>query len=235
VKKLLTTSILFSVIVTVLAQEQKIDDYQVKLQTDDNLLKRLIRDELCSGHMPPIEVDENGETIEYIFPTAESIATSLKIPPERMTRMLEEMLRDNLTIFEKTPVPTPGDRNAEDKYNQAVLDVVPLVEGMQTFYGESTTNLLKKCVISSDEWISRNAVETYVVIAGAESFPFFREVIEKERLTPALRDRLYQNLERVAVKLNDEKKTDEAVQITTFIQKMKQAQLEPKNNNEKEQ
>jgi len=57
VKKLLTTSILLSVIVTILAQEQKIDDYQIKLQTDDNLLKRLIRNQLCSGHRPPIHTD----------------------------------------------------------------------------------------------------------------------------------------------------------------------------------
>jgi len=213
-KKLLTTtSILAFAIIATMAQEQ---------QVSDELLKRIIANELCSGHMEPIEEDENGNIIPYILPTAENIATSLKIPPERMTRVLEEMVRDNLAIFEKTPVPTPGDRNAEDKYNQAVLDVVPLVEGMQTFYDESTTNLLKKCVISSDEWISWHAVETYVVIAGEKSFSFFRQIIEQDRLTPPLRDRLYQNLERVAVKLNEEKKVAKAEQITTFIHEMKQ-------------
>jgi len=218
-KKMLTPITLSLVAITVMGLEQE-------KPIDDGLLKMVIRDELCSGHHPPIEFDEKGKLIPYEIPTAESIARGLNISSNRMARVLEEMVHETLSIVKKMPVPTEIDRDNFNKiftsYNTAALNVFPLIEALQSFHGTNTVALLKESVTVNHNIISRKAVEAYIVIEGAETLPFFREVIKDERLDPTQRNRIIQHLQGAISKLEEKKQTADVEKIATFLKEMKQ-------------
>jgi len=216
-KKALRIIALHVVITTAMAQGQQ-------ESVSDERLKQVMLRQLCSGHIPPIEFDANGEAIPYHPPTMQSIATRYAVSFERMTRMLEELINTNLVIFEKLPVPADSDRKMRDAYLSAAQDVYPLIPWLQTFQNTNTVAVLQKCVMSAHKQISCNAVETYVVIEGTKSIPFFRDAFKSERLTTDQRNRLIQHLEGTITKLNKENKPNDVEKITAFLQEMKQTE-----------
>ena len=211
-KKALTLVALNLATITIIGEEQK-------RQVDDAHLKVTITYELCSGHHPPIEMDENGEEIPYEFPTAADIAKMFNVSSNRMARVLEEMVRENLIAFEANP----------DVYT--ALKVFPLITELQTFHSTNSIALLQKSVMVNHDIISENAIETYAIIAGTKSIPFFRETIKKERLDSALHNRITQHLQKAVVKLEEKKQTADAEKITAFLKEMKQAE-QPKEKGE---
>ena len=200
-KKTLTLTVLSAFALAVMAQEQ---------QMDDERLKGLILRQLCSGRVPYMEA---GAPIRPL-PTAESIAKAHNISNERMTKVLEEIVRENL----------PAIKNGTGR----TLNVFPLIQNMQIFHGTNTVALLKECMATPldpiHDSIFRDAVETYVVIAGAESIPFFREAIENKRLDEKRRSFVYVHLEIATDKLKEKNKTDDVEKINAFIKEMRQAE-----------
>ena len=179
---------------------------------DDATLKMFILEELCSGHHPPM--DEVQDT-DWRLPTAQDVAETFGISSNRMVRVLEEMVLENLLAFEANP----------STYD--TLNVFPLIEELQTFHSTNTVTVLKKCLMSphkaTNDRIFRNAAETYVVIEGVKAIPFFRETLNKEGLDPAQHNRITQHLQNAIVKLREKNKTDDAEKIKAFVQEMRQA------------
>lgn len=211
-----------AVVAAAMAQEQQ-------RRMDGGTLKKIILDELCSGHRPPIQRDANNNVIPYHRPTAQDIANWHNVSAEQMANILEEMLRENLSAFEKIPEPNPEDWDARGIYNGAALGVFPLIRALQTFHGADTIDLLKKSIMVNHNLISDNAIETYVVIDGVKSFPFFREVIKSEGLNQGQRNRIIQRLQGTITKLAEKKQAADVEQFDAFLREMKQTE-KPKEN-----
>ena len=210
-------AILTIVAVVATAQEQ---------QLDDNALKGVILRELCSWHMPEIVRDENNNIIPYHFPTAQDIVNEYNIPVERMTSILEEMIKENLAIFEKTPKPNPNvyDPKARDTYLTAAGNVSPLIEALSTFHNANTIALLHKCILVENADIFIEAMKIYIIIAGADSLPFLREVFTTKIINPKDITYFEDSMQVAVEKLREENKVADAEQITIFLNEMKQAE-----------
>jgi len=159
-KKIIKLTVMSVIIVATMAQGQMSDEFRKMLQNDE-FVKNSINKILCSGHVPPIELDENGKVIPYIFPTAESFAKSRNIPPERMTRLLNELLRENIAILEKVMQSNIGkdEWKARNDYNFAALGVFPLFKTLETFHNKDTIVLLNECLQSPNERIRNEAIK----------------------------------------------------------------------------
>jgi len=177
-KKQLTLTVLSALALVTMAQEQKIDDVE---------LEEIIFRQLCSGRAPNMGLDENGNLTQFPpRPTAEGIAKMYSIPHEQMTRVLEKMIRENLPVI----------NNGKGK----TRNVEPLIKALQTFHNFNTIALLKECMATPREpmrdSIFYDAVQTYLVIEGAEAIPFLREAIAKRGSQPVPEETLkfYQNV-----------------------------------------
>ena len=195
--------ITLGIAIVAMAQEQQ--------PIDDATLKMFILQELCSGHHPPFETDENGMPIPVGLPTAEGIAKGHNIPRERMARILEEMLRDNLPALER------GVLDA--------IEVSPLIWELQTFHNANTLALLEECAMSSDKNVRDNAIVSYISIAKAESIPFLRKAFAEGRVHHSWG--IYNHLEGITQDLKSNGKTDDAEKFYAFLKEMTQAEQNP--------
>jgi len=149
------------------AQEQpvQVNDAQLK----DAILFTLLPISINLNH----DYDENGN-LRRPIPTVEQIAKRNNIPHEQMTRVLEEMVRERLLAI----------NNGKGSHREVSL----LVRAMQTFHGPNTIALLRECMATPREPMNDNifydAVQTYLVIEGAEAIPFLREAIAKRGSQP---------------------------------------------------
>jgi len=108
---------------------------QKQLAEDDVALKSLIRRTAFSGHIPS--------------PTVRSIANAYKIHPERMARLLEEIIRERLSDMEKAE---------GDGKNTPMRNVCSALQQLKDFHNAGTLALLRECVLSTNALIRHNAV-----------------------------------------------------------------------------
>ena len=138
---------------------------------DDTLLKQIVFTMLRPRFINLYhDVDPDGNPLSR--PTAESLAKENNISHEQMTRVLETIVRENLSAI----------NNGKGSAN----NVFPFIKAMQMFHGSNTVALLKECMATPVEpkhdRIFQTAVETYLVIEGAESISILREIITERNI-----------------------------------------------------
>jgi hypothetical protein len=200
------------------------DVFYKEVQTDDNVIKDILYEKFCTGRVEPFPsvCDEYGNvisppTLPLSLSTSErieNIAKSFNVSYERMAKILEEMVRDNLSAFEN------GTGQARS--------VFPLIPAIQIFHGTNTVSLLKESIMSKDYHIFRNSMETYIVIAGAESIPFLHKVIAEREINIKNRQSFDASMQKALMKLTENNKTNDVAKITAFFNEIKQAE-QPKN------
>jgi len=150
---------------TAIAQEQ---------QTDVETLQRIIAD-----------ASSRGRLLEFIKPKDErKRILESGVPPERVTEMLEDIVRKGKSAMEKF---------REEKWEAYFRGWLPesyrIAEYsasyslilLREFPGPNTLALLRECAPFEDQLISPTAIETYIALAGGDSVPFLRELIEKNQ------------------------------------------------------
>gem|GEM_PF-2549604 len=174
--------------ISLMAQEQQ-------KEADDATLKGLILNFVCDTHEPPLdEQKEEG----WRRPTVQDVAAWHDVSPERMTRVLEELVRERLSDMKEAK----GDRKTI-----AHTDVHILLQAFKTFHGINTLALLRECALS---YGFHSAVESYVHIlgGGGDSADFLQEVQAKGYIPT---NRLFYNFLRdTAINLREKKQNDEA-------------------------
>ena len=194
-KKWLTTLAITITITTtiMIAQEKPISDEELK----KNLVVIFGDD-----HAPPLEYDENGDLIVYPEPSMDDSQNDHGISSERMTRIIEEIIRERLPLLPEAK---------GYKYVNLALEISGAARSLLTYHGPDTLALLKECVQTKNELICRSAIETYITLQEGEgdSVSFLREATEKKCLYHKYL--LRQFLEKIITTLK-EKKKDEVVE-----------------------
>jgi len=105
----------------------------------------------------------------------EELTLAHEIPRERMTKVLESIIREGLADLEKMDDP----RSHHHDYEGAFVYVI---SPMQMLQGLNETNsfiaLLRECVLSRNGSVFVFATSTYVTIVGTDAIPLLREAIE---------------------------------------------------------
>ena len=193
----------------IMAQEQQ--------QMDDMTLKKHIRS-MSGGHTPPIkiEVDEKGQL--FVPPRSDSkftlqdFSNKYEISPERMTKVLEDMIKNRLSTPGKTPQDEYGAGHNE---NPGILQ--NLIPRLKSFHGTNTLELLGKCMLQDDDNTRYSAVETYVSITGADAIPFLREYIAEGRMKSKGYPFYFRFLKSTIVKLKEKHQHEDIEKFNVFM------------------
>ena len=183
---------------------------QIKeLPLDDATLKGVILD-----FADNIWLDHRSE--EDILNGIRGIAKEYDIPPERMTMMLENIVREGLRDMKIQ-------KKDSLEYSDAKAKTVEPVRMLGVFHGPNTIALVKECAQSEDGG-RISALKTYIQIVGAvEAMPFILEVFAKELLAKSGNDMnpfrigVFKDLHRAAQKLKAENKNDDADFVYTAL------------------
>jgi len=197
-KKPLNLIMLTAVIITATAQEQL-------PPIDDATIRGYIRDYSC-GHLD--------EGIPPIINRTEDLLLRYDISKERMARILEEMIQEELLIIEAKPF----------DYDEIIYDSVYLsnyINDLEIFHNANTLALLKECAMSKEEGVRYRAVNVYVLIAGAESIPLVREVLTDGRIKSRY-SFIKEFLPETVARLKDEGKTADAEKFMAFLKELEQ-------------
>ena len=194
-KKPLKLIMLAAVVITTTAQEQL-------PPIDDATVKGFIRD--CSdGHLD--------DGIPPIMNRTEDLLLRYDISKERIAKILEEMIREELPVVEAKPL----------ERDDFVFDAIYLnnyINDLAIFHNANTLALLKECVMSKDSGVRFAAVRAYVSIAGAESIPFVREFLAGDRLSVGVRYSLVEEfLPKIYLRLRAENKTADAEKFMELL------------------
>jgi len=177
---------------------------QKRLAEDDVALKSLIRRTAFSGHEPS--------------PTVQGIATVFKIPPERMAKILEEIIREGLSDMEKAE----GDAKTSPSHQ-----VSAALRQLKDFRSPNTLKLIKECaIVSKNDRIRCTAVQAYIENANRDGgiVDFLREVVTEGHLSGMSRYEVYQSLggivgykEGFLTELKVKNKNDDAEKLLVFM------------------
>ena len=187
-------------------RENKIREAMIAGITDDEQLKTSIR-----------------LIFEFSSPAAEFIAEPVgftrwaekefNVPRERLTKVLENMIRENLSSVK------------EDGVSVSELRLTNhLMILLGTFPNYDIAPLAKEVFQSKDMNIHYGAMVAYLNLEGTKAIPFLQETIKQKRYTPAQHNQLSEHLQRVTAKLNAENKTADEEKLNAFIKEMKQAE-----------
>ena len=171
----------------------------------------------------------NIETEEGFLFGVKDIAQKGGVTPERMTKMLESIVREGLRELEKTEKGTA-------EYTAARTKVIEPVQMLSVFPGPNTLALLKECALA-EKGGRTSAMKSYISIAGAvESIPFLAEIIVGEAFANKVQGKrdlnpyrasIVDTLHSAAKKLEAENKKDDALQVYIFLKAMAWTETEP--------
>ena len=169
----------------------------------------------------------NIETNEGFLDGIKSIAKDGGVTPERMTKMLESIVREGLRDMKTA-------KKGSTEYSAATAKLDEPVLMLRVFHGPDTLALLRECALAKDNRGTVEALKTYIHIAGAvEAMPlvwevFIGEIVEKRGsdLNP-LRRGVYTSLQQVAEKLRREGKGDDFNKVYIGLMGMAKVECEP--------
>ena len=156
------TAILINAIMA-MAQET----IEPKASMDDAALKARILNLIGDSDFDP----------EYIPKFAERNGVS----SEQMTTVVEDIVREGIVFRNTTGIHTNSQRRMEYVASPHYRLGNPMCL-LRFFHGTNTVAILQESILGGKEYASSGAIMVYVEIAGAESLPFFREIISTGRL-----------------------------------------------------
>ena len=147
------------------------------------------------------------------------------VPRERLTTVLEGMIRKNLSAIKEDGTGIADPRLANH-----------LIILLGTFPDYDIAPLAKEILQAKDSRIHYGAMVAYINLEGAKAIPSLLETMTPERYTPEQRNQLTEHLARVTAQFNKENKADDAVKINAFMNDIKQAkpphEIKPTEQNE---
>ena len=186
---------------------------------DDSTLRGLIFDVIDN-----IWLDIH--TTEDFLARTKGIARKGSVTPERMTGMLEGIVREGLSDLEKA-------KKDSAESSLAKKNVIGSVQMMTIFHGPDTVALLKECA-RSEKGGRTSAMRTYINIVGAvDALPFLGEVLvgefaaKKGKDLNPYRSSIFDSLHDDAKKLASENKDDDALKVYIFLMGMAILEHEP--------
>ena len=165
-------------------------------------------------------------TGEDVLLGIQSIAKEGGVTPERMTKMLESIVREGLREMQKA-------ERGSAEYSAAAAKVVEPVEMLNVFHGPDTLALVKECARSGHGGCV-SAMKTYINLVGAvEALPFLGEILIGEIVAKGGKDLnphrggLFKSLQNAANNLAKENKNDDALKIYIFLMGLAIMECEP--------
>jgi len=187
---------------------------------DDKTLRGVILD-LADDIWLNIHSDED------IFIGIKSIAKNGGVTPERMTKMLESIVREGLRDMKK-------ETKGSDEYSFAAAKLDEPVLMLRIFNGPNTLALLEECALSKDDRGVVEALKTYIHIAGAvEALPLILKTFTDELLAKngkgmnPVRNGVFKELQNAAIKLKNEGKNEDANKVYTALIAFAYLEFEP--------
>ena len=180
-----------------LERENMVRDGMEKGITDDEALKNVIR-----------SIFEMSSVVEHVaspISYTRWFAREVGVPRERLTKVLEDMIRENLSVIEKY---------SEKVTAPELTNHLMILLG--TFPDYDIAPLAKEILQAKDSRIHYGAMVAYINLEGTKAIPFLLETMNLERYTPEQRKQLTEHLQRVAAQFNKENKADDAEKITAF-------------------
>lgn len=170
----------------------------------------------------------NIETIEGYLEGVRNIAKNGGVTPERMTKMLESIVREGLRDMKK-------EKKGSVEYLAATAKLDEPVLMLRVFNGPDTPALLRECALAGDNRGTVEALKTHIYIAGVvEAQPLILEVFTKELVAKKgidinpLRIGVLKELHRAAKKLESEGgKEDDVNGVYVVLIALAQMECEP--------
>ena len=210
-KKVVGLIVLGITIATAIAQAQ---------QTDAEMLQKLIV-YTCNSYHP--NHTQPADARKRILESG--------IPQERVTEILEGIVRENLPVLEKLweeklPRFSSG---ISDSYLRAQYAVCDPIFMLREFPGPNTLALFRECASFIDHAVSLTAIETYIALEGGDSVPFLKELLEKNITWNSW---LAQHLRGVIRDLKKQGRDEDVEKFHAFL--LEQLQMEPSWNSVEE-
>ena len=164
---------------------------------------------------------------EDVLLSIQSIAKEGGVTSERMTKMLESIVREGLRDMKK-------EKKGSVEYAAATAKLDDPVLMLSVFPGPDTLALLRECALSQDNRATVEALKAYIHVAGAvDAIPLILEIFVGEIVTKSgkdlnpLRNGVYTSLQRAAEKLASENKDDDVKKIYISLVGMAMIECEP--------
>ena len=161
--------------------------------------------------------------------TAKDIADEYVIPYERMTEIVEDMIRKRLANPENKRRPENEHPGQESRGDEDPSVLYYLVMDLRLLHGTNTLALLKECTLYPDSGVQGNAIVTYIRIleGGGDSVPFLRESIAKGLLPEGIS--FYYFFPDFIAKLKEKGQTEDVEKLHGFM--LERLETEPEHHN----
>jgi len=166
------------------------------------------------------------QTSEDLLLGIQGIAKEGGVTHERMTKMLENIVREGMRELETAEYDST-------EYWEAISKVVEPIQMLSVFHGPNTVKLLTDCARFGKAGRTV-AMMSYVHIVGAvEAIPLLAEVLIGEIVEKSGKDlnphrgALFDILQKSAQKLTSEKKDDDALKVYIFFISLAIMECEP--------
>ena len=121
----------------------------------------------------PMESSPFPSPIEYAW----GFTNKHEVSSEQMSKVLEEFIRENLHVLEKT-----SNRISPQRRDDALKYLWRSIGMLRVFHNSNTLELLKECMQSKEEKVREQAMITCLRIDVMASIPIIRDAVEKGRL-----------------------------------------------------
>jgi len=148
------------------------------------------------------------------------LAHEAGIPRERLITVLEDVIREGISVTEK---------DGEDikTYEAARSDIIDCMMILGTFPNYNMLPLVKEGLKSQDDIVRSISMIRYIRITGEiESIPFLRETLPKDGMSMS-RSGIYWQLGDAVARLKDAGKNDDAEKILAFLMERTQTEMAP--------
>ena len=165
-------------------------------------------------------------TEEDLFAYARAVANRGGVTSERMTKMLESLVREGLQEIEKAKMES-------EAYWAALRKTVEPIRMLSVFPGSNTPALLRECALSKKGG-SIAAMRAYIDVMGAvDASPLLLEVLIGEVVEKGGKDLnphrigIFRHLQEAANKLAKENKDDDVKQVYVVLMVFALMEFEP--------
>jgi len=179
-----------------------------KSVTDDEALREVIKFIYEMSHMAIVEF------VSY----TRFIARDVGVPRERLIKVLEELIHENLSVIDKGG----ADIHAPRYTNHLIIL-------LGTFPGYDIFPLVERCFKTNNDAVQYGAIIAYLNLEGVKAIPYLQKNIQLERYNSNPNNRLSDHLQRVVENFEKNNQTVDVEKMNVFINKLKQAQSKPAN------
>ena len=166
------------------------------------------------------------QTAEDFLLGIQGVAKRGGVTPERMTKMLERIIREGQQELKTAEKDSPEHWNALRK-------VIEPIRMLSVFHGPDTIALLQECA-RSEKGGRTSAMRTYISIVGAvDALPFIGEILigeivaKKRKDSNPYRGSIFECLEDAAKKLANANKDDDVLKVYIFLMGIALLEYEP--------